>query len=286
MSALRWILLGLGVLVVAYVYWRGRHDLRRRPRTGSQRIEPTVGAEDALPPSARGRREPTLGEGAPEDAGVVQEAAPAWSDTAEVHATASRPRPGLKAASPPAMPTPKSVPAPGETAGRAHTRGTQPSGRSRAEPPLRKIVALRIVKRAGERIPGADLLAALSAEGLVFGDYKAFHRYAEGAATGASAPVFTVANMVEPGELDPERMADEDFAGVAVFMVMPGSANGPGAFSDMLTTAQHVAKALDAELLDQSGSTMTRQTADHLREEVIEFEHRCRGDQQVSATDR
>ena len=38
-----------------------------------------------------------------------------------------------------------------------------------------------------------------------------------------------------------------------------------------------------AELLDSRGSTMTRQTADHLRDEIVEFEHRHRSEHQAGA---
>ena len=71
-----------------------------------------------------------------------------------------------------------------------------------------------------------------------------------------------------------------------MFMVLPGPKAGPSALTEMLGTARRIAAALGAELLDQHGSTMTRQTADHLRDEIVEFEHRHRAEHQAGALDR
>src|SRR5262249_21378040 len=112
------------------------------------------------------------------------------------------------------------------------------------------------------------------------------HRYASASDGKARAPLFSVASMVEPGELDPERAGELNLPGVAVFMVLPGAKTGLQALTDMLSTARRVATELAAAMVDRSGIRMTRQTADHLRDEVIEFEHRHRGEQQASAPDR
>jgi|KBSSwiStaDraftv2_1062776.scaffolds.fasta_scaffold53319_2 cell division protein ZipA len=273
MTELRWILLAVGVLVVIYVYWRGRSDQQRARRSIENRIEPTVRSGDLdLDARPDERREPVLGD--------VD--APALSDTI--------------AAAPLRQPVPEPVPAAARAAApsRPAPVRAQPSRSSASEKaveappnkPANKIVALRIAKREGARIPGPALLEALEREGLEFGEYKIFHRYTPTSADGrARAAIFSVANMVEPGELDPDRAGELETPGVAVFMILPGAKSGLQALTDMLSTARRVATALDAELLDQNGSTMTRQTADHLRDEVIEFEHRHRGEQ-ASAPDR
>jgi FtsZ-interacting cell division protein ZipA len=40
----------------------------------------------------------------------------------------------------------------------------------------------------------------------------------------------------------------------------------------MLATSRQLAQALDGEVLDQDRSTLTRQTARHIRERIITFE--------------
>jgi cell division protein ZipA len=265
MSELRWILLAAAIIVVAYVYWRGRKDQRRGERRGDARIEPVVRAADlTLDPHVAGRREPQLGridEVVDEDARVIEPAAawPADAPTRRVSPARSERADGRRSED-------KSA------ATSAHAGGDETA----SDPAARKIVALRIARRDGERIPGTLLLDVLHREGLQFGDYRIFHRYAEPAGDRARVPLFSVANMAEPGDLDPDRIEDLDVAGVAMFMVLPGPKAGASALSEMLGTARRVAAGLNAELLDEKGSTMTRQTADHMRDEIVEFEHRRR----------
>jgi cell division protein ZipA len=270
MSELRWILLAAAILVVAYVYWRGRRDQRRVERSGDARIEPVVRAADlTLDAPAAGRREPQLGqidELVDEGARLIEPAPVAWPADAPmrpVSATRSERTGGRRSLEEAARTSP-----PADDNGRA------------PDAAARKIVALRIARRGGERIPGTLLLDVLHREGLQFGDYRIFHRYAEPAG-GSRIPLFSVANMAEPGELDPDRIEDLDVAGIAMFMVLPGPKAGASALVEMLGAARRVASGLSAELLDEHGSTMTRQTADHMRDEIVEFEHRHRTEHQA-----
>jgi cell division protein ZipA len=272
MSELRWILLAAAILVVAYIYWRGRADQRRGKRKDDARIEPVVAPGDLGPdPAAVERREPTLGslDEVDDPDTIVPPRPAAWPADAVVR----RPRAARVESAEEREPVAESL--------RASAR---PSDRTGVEDTAaQKIVALRIARRDGERIPGTLLLDVLHREGLQFGEYRIFHRYAEAASDHRRAPVFSVANVAEPGELDPDQIEDADLAGVAVFMVLPGPKPGASALTDMLNTARRVASGLGAELLDSRGSTMTRQTADHLRDEIVDFEHRHRSEHQAGA---
>jgi len=55
-------------------------------------------------------------------------------------------------------------------------------------------------------------------------------------------------------------------------MVLPGPRGGVAAYADMLATARRLAQLLGGEVLDQERSTLTRQTARHIRERIIQFE--------------
>jgi cell division protein ZipA len=268
MSELRWILLAAALLVIAYVYWRGRADQRRGKRTREARIEPTVRAADLTIDSPLvERREPTLG--------IIDEVVDDDAIPAAWPAEAATQRGRAARAEHAEEREPQGEPARGALHGAGQERA--------ADAAARKIVALRIARRSGERIPGTLLLDVLHREGLQFGEHRIFHRYAEAAGDRVRAPLFSVANMAEPGELDPDQIEDLDVAGVAVFMVLPGPKAGASALTDMLNAARRVAAGLSAELLDSRGSTMTRQTADHMRDEIVEFEHRHRGEHQVGA---
>ena len=276
MSELRWILLAAALIIVAYVYWRGRSDQRRGGRTGDARIEPVVRAADlGVDAPVDERREPALGaidEVVDDDAIPAATRPPEWpTDAVTRRGRASR-----------AEQTLEHEPQTGAEAARGavHAVGQDRPGDAAAK----KIVALRIARRGGERIPGTLLLDVLHREGLQFGEYRIFHRYAEPAADRVRTPLFSVANMAEPGELDPDRIEEIDLPGVAMFMVLPGPRAGASALTEMLGTARRVAAGLSAELLDARGSTMTRQTADHIRDEIVEFEHRHRSEHQAGAS--
>lgn len=132
------------------------------------------------------------------------------------------------------------------------------------------ILALHVMPRDTEEFTGAGLAAAFDACGLKFGRYKVYHRL-EGA--GDEAPsVFSVANVMEPGFFDPATLVDGLFPGLTLFMVLPGPRGGVAAYADMLATARQLAQQLSGEVLDQERSTLTRQTARHIRERIIQFE--------------
>jgi cell division protein ZipA len=265
MSELRWILLLIGIAVIGYIYWRARREQRRAARRQQVRVEPVMRSPDQQTPGlVEPRREPALGDVPPDrdDPTSVIEARTAPSP--------ARPRPNGEEHTGTRLPPVRTAPA-------APT----------ADPARRKIVALRIARRGGEHIDVPVLFDVLRDEGLAFGEYRIFHRYSEPSSPGEQrAPIFSVASMVEPGELDPQRVAALELPGVTLFMVLPGPRSGLSALTEMLSSARRIATAVGGEVLDQNGSTMTRQTADHLRDEVIEFERIHRSPHQPSASGR
>lgn len=136
------------------------------------------------------------------------------------------------------------------------------------------ILALHVTPHGDTRFPGSDVLEALKISALQFGRYQVFHRL-EG--EGEEAPsVFSVASMLEPGTLDLQTLPEMTLPGLTLFMVLPGPRNGVAAYADMLATARRLAQHLDGEVLDETRSTLTRQTAHHIRERIIGFEHQQR----------
>ena len=135
------------------------------------------------------------------------------------------------------------------------------------------ILALHVMPKSGENAPGAQVLSALESCGLKYGRYKVYHRLEGGK---AAASVFSVANMVEPGSFEPEELAASSLPGLTLFMVLPGPRGGVAAYADMLATARRLAQQLEGEVLDESRSTLTRQTARHIRERIIQFEHQLK----------
>ena len=115
-------------------------------------------------------------------------------------------------------------------------------------------------------------LQVLLANQLRFGDMAIFHRHVDGAAR--SPLLFSVANLVNPGTFDLNRISEFSTRGVCFFMTLPSVGNNMQAFDKMLEAAQQVRIALDADLKDDNRSVMTAQTIEHDRQRVRDFDLR------------
>ena len=133
-----------------------------------------------------------------------------------------------------------------------------------------KIVALRLAARAGGAFSGEELLKSLHSHGLRHGEHGIFHRVDND--TGRHS-LFSVANMLEPGDFDLGKMRNDEVVGVSFFMVVPGSSDGVNVFDDMVNTARGLARELNGDLLDESGSSLSIQRERFMREEIIQYQH-------------
>ena len=79
------------------------------------------------------------------------------------------------------------------------------------------ILALHVMPRDGGHFAGAKVQDAFDTCNLRFGRYQVFHRLD---APGGNS-VFSVANVVEPGALDPDTLDSAELPGLTLFMVMP-----------------------------------------------------------------
>jgi cell division protein ZipA len=151
--------------------------------------------------------------------------------------------------------------------------GPEPDGPPAAlaeEAARQRIVALRLVAPAA-RWGGQLLRESLEAEGLHYGRYSIFHREREDGKT-----LFFVASLVEPGSFDLGRMDQQMFPGISLFGIVPGPLEAPATFDLILAAGRHLLDRLGGQLQDEQGSTLTAQRILHLREELVQFEHRHR----------
>ena len=119
-------------------------------------------------------------------------------------------------------------------------------------------------------MPGDDLILNLRGAGMRHGRFGIFHRYA---GDDEKKVIFSAASLVEPGSFDLENVKDQKIPGISLFMVLPGPLDGCQAFDLMMETGRSLTKALHAELLDESGSTLSIQRERYLREEIIQYQH-------------
>lgn len=137
-----------------------------------------------------------------------------------------------------------------------------------------EVLVIHVMARRGEMFVGPALLDAMLAQGLRFGDMDIFHRHES--ADGRGKILFSVANMVVPGTFDLEAMDDFQSPGISMFLSLPIASDSLAAYNLMADSAQNIAQLLGGELKDENRSVMTRQTIEHGRQRVLEYERKRR----------
>jgi len=133
-----------------------------------------------------------------------------------------------------------------------------------------KIVTLTIAARAGHALSGPDLVVAAEKAGLVYGHMNIFHRMVE--KHPEQGPIFSVANLVKPGNFDLRTIKELSTPGISFFMTLPGPLSALDAWDTMLPTAQRMAELLDAILLDEERNTLGRQRVANIRDELRAYD--------------
>ncbi len=258
MWELRWVLLGLGGLLIAGIYVWGRLRVQRRlPEGGLGTDTPVV---------ERKRTEPTI---TLPDVGAEQheEPVPPEPQMAEDTAVPVQPAPDRPESAKPRQAV---------TGARKSTVAVE------AEPQVElaardslspdapdRVIALRLVARDQE-LNCQQAILALREAGLKHGRYGIFHRIPDGQTEQAG---FSVANLTEPGSFDLASAADSTIPGMTLFLILPGVGDPVARFDDMLQTARTLARELDAELFDDRGSSWSIQRERYIREEIILYRH-------------
>lgn len=248
MDELRWILLGLGVLIVIGVYGYARvQDWRR----------------DGAPWSRRSaQREPFA-----DEAPVVDD------DDPIIGATTVRFDPSLEP-----EPQPEVEPSAEQPAEQAPSEPEldlpPPPDEPEAVSDEEKIVALSVMAPSDQPYNGVDLRNALIGAGLKLTDQGVFRRGLD--THDGTVALFTVANIVEPGVFSSATLDHDQVPGVVFIMQLPGPFDGLSTFEQMLTTAQRLTQRLGGQVLDGRRCDLTGQAIEHIREELIEYRRRAK----------
>lgn len=241
MDELRWILLGVGILIIAGVYGYARLQDWRRDGPPWRR-------------SGRAQREPFAGYSEPalddDDDDIL--------GPARVVEPTPTPDPGGSA-----EPVPAAEPPVDELAGiRGRAVGEE------------KIIALSVMAPETGPYNGAGVAEVLESAGLRLTAQGVFQRTLE--TDDGPVALFTVANIVEPGTFDASNPGATQTPGIVLIMQLPAPFDGLAAFEMMLTTARRVAQTLGGQLLDGRRCDLTTQAIEHLREELLEYRRRAR----------
>ncbi|HMM67985.1 MAG TPA: cell division protein ZipA [Dokdonella sp.] len=233
-NELRVIIFFLGLIVLGLVYFfgrpkkpgQGRRTLFRKP--AGERVEPTLGDEPDFTATVDSHAKG-------EQFDLLDRLAGQGSAESEAGPPAKKSR-----------------------------RSSKPPVGARPDAPIERIVTLFVCARDGMTISGCDLVVAAEKAGLEFGDRGIFHRMVTG--KPELGPIFSMANMLKPGNFDMSRIEALDTAGVSFFMALPGPLPALDAWDAMLPTAQRLAELLDANILDEKRGALGRQGIAHIRD--------------------
>lgn len=123
------------------------------------------------------------------------------------------------------------------------------------------IIVLTVLAKTDLGLHGDKINSIALANNLKFGAMNIYHRMG-----GDAKALFSVANMVEPGSFDPLSIHELRTPGLTFFMQLPAFGGSSNALSDMLQCAYNVAEVLDADLCNKSRKLLNEKEAEQLRE--------------------
>ena len=245
MNELRWILLGIGVLVIAGIYFWGSAKEKYKLRSRIEKY-PAYEKNRFTKVNVNPKKEKNMDISsalAAFNAYLKQVKNPS-DDTGLEPVPAEELDPDDEIALPPIADQPHQI-----------------------DPAKQEIMVIYITAESKREFSGPDILQAVESADLHYGDMKIFHYHGPDK-KHSTRPLFSLANIHEPGNFDISNMDRVSTNGLALFMRLPAEIGGDIAFEIMLDTAHNIAYLLGGELrgtdrkiLDAEGLNKLRETA-------------------------
>ena len=276
---IRWILLGLGLVLIVGIWWWGarRAGHRGRPEPRDPTLSPP---DDSAATGSAATYDSRAGAAETREWGVPP-FEPLSIRTAEFEQVPVMDLPVMTSADMLEATLPPDVLA--ETAGgppewpdveervdakeRMSAQEHADAGPAAGSREMQRIVTLRVCASGDTRWPGAAVLSAFEQHGLTHGRYQVFHRRHDDGST-----LLCAASLVEPGVFDPARMPEESYRGLTLFAVLPGPLPPMQMLDVLFATAQDLAQSLRGEVQDAKGERLSAAGAAALREDAARFQ--------------
>lgn len=271
-NQLRIFLLIAGLILIAAIYWFGRPKKPDQGRRAAPRSARSASPARRSPLFEGSRQEPTLSDMVEdgEDAAAV----PAHGEDPDLDREIQAELELLERTLAEDADAPDAGADPREAAADP-TAATSPTTSRLGERPddqFDRIVTLFVAARAGSQLQGPDLVVAAEKAGLIYGYMGIFHRLVDG--HPEQGPVFSVANMVKPGNFELTGIQQLSTPGISFFMTLPTPVPALDAWDMMLPTAQRMAELLDAVVLDEERNALGRQRIAHIRDELRAYDRK------------
>lgn len=128
------------------------------------------------------------------------------------------------------------------------------------------LIILNIMAKSGKFLHGPDILDAVMAAGFVHGEMNIFHFHDK--SLNDKRAVCSLANSIEPGFFEMDKIEEVKTSGLTLFMQLPGPVDGRTAFEQTLKLGRVLAENLNADLCDETRSVLTMQSIEHLKEKI------------------
>lgn len=129
------------------------------------------------------------------------------------------------------------------------------------------LLVLYITSPAHILFNGLSISKAADEVGMIYGHMNIFHHFGPGK-LHSGQPLFSIANMHEPGSFDLGRMADLKTNGIAAFMYSPASIDASVVFELFLNTTQRLAELLGGELRSSDNELLNSTSINALRDKA------------------
>ncbi len=127
------------------------------------------------------------------------------------------------------------------------------------------IIVLHVLVDEDKKINGDDLQKVTASSGFEFGEMNIFH-YRNVGLSGEAQTIFSLVNMFEPGNFEPEKMDTFTTQGVSLFAMLKNDGSDLNAFDTMLVITRQIAKQLGGEILGPDKTPLS----DDAVEEIIQ----------------
>ncbi len=132
------------------------------------------------------------------------------------------------------------------------------------------LLVLYITSPAHTLFNGLSISKVADEIGMVYGHMNIFHHFGPGK-LHSGQPLFSLANMHEPGSFDLGRMADLKTKGVVVFMYSPASIDASVVFELYLNTTQRMAELLGGDVRTSDNELLNTASINTLRDKAASF---------------
>jgi len=131
-----------------------------------------------------------------------------------------------------------------------------------------EVITLYVRRKDQGQIPGPVLADAARRAGLTFGEMNIFHRRQE----GVDLPVFSLANLIAPGDFNPDDWESFTSPGVTLFAQLPGPVSALDVWDSMLATATRLTELLDGVILDANKLQLSRKRIGEMRDQMRQLD--------------